>query len=83
MTGKTKAEICKEIGVSEKTFERFKATIGHEVGHTEDGSAHVMTYSDDIIKKFKDWLKKNQLSQGKSCGAKDLINSIRGTVHSE
>lgn len=83
MTGKTKEQICKDIGVSEKTFERFKSTLNGDVGKVEEGSAHIKTYTDDVVSKFKEWLKKNQLSQGKACGSKDLINSIRGTVHTD
>lgn len=79
-SGKTKEQICSKYGVSTRTFERFLASLGREVG-TPEGSSHERRYSKEIEEKFEKWLIKNQYNQGKATGAKELINSIKGTVN--
>lgn len=73
----TKKEICDKLNVSTKTFERFIGTQG-ESGKPK-GSSHERNYSNIIFQKFKKWLVKNQLSQGKPTGAKTLTAAVRDT----
>lgn len=80
--GKTKQEICDKYNVSTRTFERFLASLGKEVGNPE-GQSHEKRYSKEIENKFEKWLIKNQLAQGKETGVKSLINSIKVSVHTE
>ena len=73
----TKQEICNNLKVSTKTFERFLAS-SNQAGKPE-GSSHEKNYPDSTFQKFKKWLIKNQLSQGKPCGAKTLTSAIKDT----
>ena len=77
VNGKTKEQICNDLGVSTKTFERFIAA--ENIEGTASGSIHERHYSENIVERFKKWLIKNQQNQGKKTGAKSLI--IKQTAH--
>lgn len=79
--GKTKEEICKKIGVSTRTFERFLESLGNSVGESK-GSSHQKFYPDNVITQFKKWLKNNQLKQGVNSGSKNLLSEIKATAGS-
>ena len=77
--GKSKEEICKKIGVSTRTFERFLHSLTMSVGESE-GSSHQKFYSDEIVSQFKKWLKHNQFGQGVECGSKNLLSEIKASA---
>lgn len=67
---KSKKEICEELGVSLRTFERFVEDIGNN-GEAV-GSSHERFYTDKDIKQFKNWLEKRHSTE--------YINAIKDSA---
>lgn len=77
--GLSKKEICSKVGVSTKTFERFLESVGKDLGRAE-GQSHERFYDENVVQKFKSWLKQNQLNQDRDCGSKNLLSEIKSTA---
>lgn len=76
----TKQEICNKLDVSTKTFERFLAD-NPDIESESNGSSHEKDFKNgDIVTRFKKWLVKRQINQGKKTGSKKLLSAIKDSA---